>query len=217
MYPFHFKNKLKMNFVSIGANSWSDCNLVATEFNDGRTLPVVESIEEWKALSAQGKPCCCAYDFDSKNIKKYGLIYNPHAVEFALEILPDGTRIASRADWNNLIESLGGNSPVDNYTPTESLLAIKSEKGWRKQLVQGTSVNMNGNNSSGFSALPGGDLFIGSSFRGKGFGTMWWTSDWHQPHITQYDKHVICFSEGDSIPSDDRGHCSGAYIRIIKT
>ena len=203
-----------MNFIKIGATNWLDKNLAKTEFNDGRPISVVKSFEEWRVLCSEGKPCCCPYDFDVKNVKKFGLIYNPFAFESAAEIVPPGTRIATKADWDNLIDSLGGNSPKDNYTPTASLLAIKSNKGWRKQLVQGPSVDMNGTNPSGFSAVPRGDLFIGRSFRVKGFGTRWWTSDWREPHISEYDKHVICFEDGSApVPGESD---SGAYIRLVE-
>jgi len=205
-----------MKFISIGAINWGVSNLAVTAMKDGSELPLVTSFEEWKTLSADRKPCCCAYDFDPKNQKKFGLLYNPFAIENIQDIIPDGTRLPARADWDDLLERLGGNVPLDKQSPSACLLALKSEKGWRRQYVQGMSTDMNGDNTSGFNALPGGDLFIGSSFREKGFGSVWWTSEYHKPHITQYDKHVFCFQTSQGISDAADGSCSGAYIRLVQ-
>ena len=76
---------------------------------------------------------------------------------------------------------------------------------------------MNGTNESGFNALPGGDLFIGKEFRDKGYGVNWWTIEFNEPHITQYDKNKFKFHDtGAEIFNGPRGAMSGNYIRLIR-
>lgn len=199
-----------METIQIGNIEWSTTNVSLTTFNDGSPIAMAKNMEEWNALCKAQKPCCCAYDFDDKNVKKFGLIYNPFVIIEADRFCPAGWQIASRADWDALLESLGGNIPKDKNTPSEAIVKLKAEKGWLSK--------MNGTNESGFNALPGGDLFIGNSFRDKGYGIVWWSAEFHQPHITQYDKNKFKFHEGtkeEGLKSPN-GWNSGAYIRFVK-
>jgi len=69
-------------------------------------------------------------------------------------ICPDGWHIPSNADWNELIATAGGD--------------LKATSGWS---------NGNGEDTYGFSALPGGcGRSYGSSFVNGGIEGNWWSS-----------------------------------------
>lgn len=198
-----------MGTIVVGGIKWEISNSSCSILRDGRSLPIVKSMDEWRMHCKNGEPCCCAYDFDDKNIEKFGLIYNPYVLLVADDFSPNGTRIPTRSDWDQLLCNLGGNDPIDKNTPSPCLVKMKAEKGWLGK--------MNGTNESGFNALPGGDLFIGKEFRDKGYGVVWWTLDFHKPHITQYDKNKFKFHEGsiDDLQSPSAIY-SGCYIRLIQ-
>jgi uncharacterized protein (TIGR02145 family) len=118
---------------------------------------------------------------DNRNFQRYGVLYNwiaavdgkigseqvPSDIQGSC---PEGWHIPSVAEWTILLEYLGD----DNAEK------LKSETGWLH--------DRNGNNSSGFSALPAGYvafLSSGSSFQGEGDYTYFWSaSDYTDTHST---------------------------------
>jgi uncharacterized protein (TIGR02145 family) len=198
-----------METITIGGIEWSTANSSNIKMKNGGVIALAKSMEEWQSFCLNKQPCCCAYDFDEKNVAKYGHIYNAYVVAEGDNFSPDGFRIPSRNDWNNLLDALGGNISIDKNTPSPCLAKLKAVKGWLGK--------MNGTNESGFNALPGGDLFIGKEFRDKGFGVSWWTVEYNVPHITQYDKNKFKFHDtGAEIFNGPKGAMSGKYIRLIR-
>ena len=211
-----------MNFVKIGNLEWCSEDARFTQMSNGDIFPIAKNIEEWNSYCLNDEPCCCAYDFNEKNSKKYGLIYNVHVVFQAETIVPEGTRLATYADWLDLIESLGSNIPIDKHSQSEALLKLKSEKDWSGKI--NFTYPLTGTNESGFSAIPGGvlisDSINGSQFLEKGKGAHWWTSDFAHPHITPYDNNKFKFHP----PIDPEIYVDlkksnfkeGRYLRLVK-
>lgn len=107
------------------------------------------------------------YNNDPLNGANYGKLYNWYEANSAC---PNGWRLPSEEEWNDLVNSLGG-----------ELLAggkLKSSDGWN-------SPNMIDNNLSGFNALPGGG-YIDNTFEGIGNNTYWWSSS--QSPLAYYAK-----------------------------
>lgn len=222
-----------MKFVKIGKCEWCTEDARFTVSQNGDPIPIATSIEEWDTYCLNDEYCCCAYDFDDKNIKKYGLLYNVHVVKQAESIVPLGTRLATYEDWFDLINFLGNNVPKDKYSQSEVLIKLKSDKGWSGKMVWNALVEgqwkmfnnpLTGTNESGFAALPGGYKdsveFGDKIFFEKGKGVSWWTLDFANPYITANDKNKF----GLSKPSNpdrffDLKHSyykEGRYLRLIK-
>jgi uncharacterized protein (TIGR02145 family) len=106
----------------------------------------------------------------TENYKKYGVLYN---FASALIACPPGWHLPSEEEWKQLELTLGMNvAQIDEIYPvsrgTDQGNQMKTESGWEN--------DGNGNNSSGFSALPGGFRFCNGNFWFKGSMGFWWTS-----------------------------------------
>ncbi len=129
--------------VTIGNQEWMATNLSVDVFRNGDPVPHAESDEEWLQAGENKQPAYCYYNNDPENEKRYGKLYNWYAVNDPRGLAPEGWRVASLDDWNQLIDFLGRD---DN--PAAKL---KTKEGWDD--FQGVSGN--GTDDYGFSAMPG--------------------------------------------------------------
>jgi uncharacterized protein (TIGR02145 family) len=130
--------------VRIGNQEWMTRNLDVDRFRNGDLIPHIESDEEWKKAGDNGEPAWCFYDNDPENGRMYGKLYNWYAVNDPRGLAPKGWHIPSDEEWTILEEFLGDD---EGYK-------MKSVEGWDDE--DGEFQNLNGDNSSGFNALPGG-------------------------------------------------------------
>lgn len=150
----------KNNEVKIGDQIWMTKNLNVDKFQNGDPIPQVETVEAWKQAGKNGQPAWCYYDNDPANDKKYGKLYNWHAVNDPRGLSPEGWRVPNDEDWTKLADFLGGLEVAGKK--------LKSSKGW--------DDSGNGTNSSGFYALPGGGRSFNSSFNHTGKRAIWWST-----------------------------------------
>ncbi|MFA5815748.1 MAG: fibrobacter succinogenes major paralogous domain-containing protein [Bacteroidales bacterium] len=141
-------------WVKIGKQTWMADNLAY--------LPAVSPSSDGSDTS----PYHYVYDYEGSsmsaakattNYATYGVLYNWPA---ALKACPSGWHLPSDDEWNVLIEYLGGEADAGKK--------MKSTSGWRE--------NENGDNSSGFSALPGGHSLTIGVFDFLGDGAFFWSS-----------------------------------------
>jgi len=148
------------NEVLIGEQVWMTQNLNVDKFLNGDPIPEVKTNEEWIAAAENGQPAWCYYGNDPANGAKYGKLYNWFAVNDPRGLAPEGWHIPSRDEWITLINSLGEGDLVGPK--------MKSTSGWEE--------NGSGNNSSGFSGLPGGYRDDFNDLDPVGAGGYWWCS-----------------------------------------
>ncbi len=127
--------------VKIGNQEWMTRNLDVDRFRNGELIPYIESAEMWKMARENKQPAWCYYDNDPVNRKKYGKLYNWYAVNDPRGLAPLGWHIPTNIEFDILVESLGG----------------KDIAGFKMR-------SMNGDNSSGFTTLPGGFRNSSGSF-----------------------------------------------------
>ncbi len=132
---------------------------------DNRTRKTYKTIkigtQTWMAenLAFKASSGCWAYDNDESNIDKYGYLYN---WETAKKVCPSGWHLPSDAEWTKLTNYLGGEDVAGGK--------LKSKIGWKSP---GTGAT----NSSGFSALPGGNRFdYDGTFNYVGRNGYWWST-----------------------------------------
>lgn len=154
------------NSIKIGNQIWMTENLSVTVYQNGDSINNIKTASDWEKLNT-GAYCDFNNNVDSGKI--YGHLYNYYAVIDSRKIAPKGWRVATKEDWDTLVQ----------YLKTDSAgikLREVGTKHWK--CVYCTSCFF-GNNVSGFTALaasyrgnngqfpsgPGSDL---------GNGTSWW-------------------------------------------
>ncbi len=145
--------------VKIGKQEWMTKNLDVATFRNGDTIPEANTDEKWVKSNKEHTPAWCYYGNDLKLGEKYGKLYNWYAVNDARGIAPKGFHVPSKAEWDVLLETLGGDTIADKK--------LKSTEGW---LEDG-----NGTNESGFSGLPGGRRDFNGGFGNVGYVSSWWS------------------------------------------
>ena len=146
--------------VTIGKQTWAVANLTVTTFQNGDSIPEAKTNKEWVEAGESGKPAWCYYNNDPKSGLKYGKLYNWFAVNDPRELAPAGWKLASDADWVQLVNSVGGQSLA----------------GTRMKTTSGWSEGNNGTNESGFTGLPAGYRVENGTFVNLGSIGTWWSS-----------------------------------------
>jgi uncharacterized protein (TIGR02145 family) len=192
--------------VTIGTQIWMTENLNVAAFRNGDPIKETKTPEEWKKAGDNQQPAWCYYNNDQKNEIKFGKLYNWYAVNDPRGLAPVGYHIPSEDDWYILTNYLDS----DDYYGTK----LKSTAGWPDLIdeVNGGVIGTgNGNNTSGFSAFPGGLRYTDGSFRNIGEYGYWWG-------ITDLDTKVAFMLmlgqyTGQANESDKS---SGLSVRCIK-
>lgn len=115
----------------------------------------------------------CYYDNDPKNGTKYGKLYNWCAVNDARGLAPAGYHIPTDKGWTVLSDFSGGNDAAGKK------MKMSPVTGSRKVETKGENIGWNGDNSSGFSGLPGGCRNPNGSFTTVGNTGNWWSASEH--------------------------------------
>lgn len=124
--------------VRIGSQVWTTTNLDVTEFQNGDKILQAKSIDEWVSAWKNKIPAWRFNQFDSSKAAYAGKCYNWYAVMDKRGLAPTGWHIPSDAEWTILINYLGGIKLAS--------FKLKAASGW--------CCNGNGNNASGFNAIP---------------------------------------------------------------
>lgn len=148
------------NTVKIGTQAWMQSNLNVTRFRDGMPVAEAKTLQEWKAAADNNQPAWCWYENEEENGKKYGRLYNWYAVNDPRGLAPAGYHIPSKAEWDKLELFLGSNA-ADK---------LKASGLWNNPYDKS-------NNSSQFSALPGGERNSEAVFEYIDKNGRWWCSD----------------------------------------
>ena len=162
--------------VTIGTQVWMVENLKTTKYRNGDPIPNVTANANWAALTSGAY---CWYNNDAATYKSSsGALYNWNAVADSRKIAPIGWHVPTDAEWATLTDYLGGLSVAG---------------GKLKDLAHWQTPNTGATNSTGFTALPGGDRNYDGAFFDSGSGGYWWTSTeysaanaWHWSMIYDY-------------------------------
>ena len=137
------------NTVAIGTQCWTTSNLKVTKYNDGTAILLDASGgadgftggENW---STQLSGAYTVYGNAPINATNYGYLYNWYAVSDLRKLCPTGWHVPTRNEWDALESQLGGSSNAGGKMKLISTLWVS------------TFPVVPGDNSSGFSGLPGG-------------------------------------------------------------
>lgn len=147
--------------IVIGTQTWMAENLRTTKYRNGDSIPEIADSIAWNNLKT-GAYC----NYENRNtvekIATYGRLYNWYSVSDSRNIAPLGWHVPTNDEWTTLITYLGGEN-----------LAIQKLK--EKGKTHWSNYNEVSDNSSGFTALPGGwrwSLY----FMSMGDIGYWWSS-----------------------------------------
>jgi len=166
--------------VNICGVNWTSKNVDITTYRDGTIIPQATSQSQLQAYGAAKIGCWSYAGFNSANGPIYGKLYNWWAVagvwntasrlnpSLRKQFAPSGYSVPTQSQWQTTIDCLGGNSIAG---------------GHMKQ--SGTSLWASPNpadNSSGFTALPGGNNVTEGSVTNPpaniGYNSYFWNSDY---------------------------------------
>ena len=150
--------------ITIGTQTWTSKNLDVSTFRNGEAIPEAKNAKQWSKAGDNKTAVFCYYEYDSKNGKVYGKLYNWFAVNDSRGLAPKGYHIPSDAEWTVLTDFLGGEFKAGDK--------MKSKTGWQKN----GKKSGNGNNSSGFNGLPGGSRYNDGPLSNIGMVGFWWSS-----------------------------------------
>jgi len=145
--------------VRIGSQRWMGQNLKTTRLNDGSFITNITANSQWSSATTAA---WCSYENENTNRDLYGLLYNWSAINSG-KLCPVGWRVPTDEDWQALNDYLGGTNVAGGA------LKERGTDTW-------ASPNTGANNSSGFSARPGGYRYSAGYFGGKTYGADWWSS-----------------------------------------
>jgi uncharacterized protein (TIGR02145 family) len=156
------------NTVLIGSQCWTKENLKVTKYNDGSPIPdETANTAGWGGLATGARS---DYTGAVSYIATYGYLYNWYAAKGIStsgsttykNICPTGWHVPTDAEWIALETQLGGASVAGG-----------------KMKSTGTTLwspfNIGGDDSSGFSALPGGARNNVGVFSNVGQGALFWS------------------------------------------
>jgi len=170
------------NTVVIGTQIWMAENLKTTKYFGGAAITRVSLDATWATLTTPG------YDWFGDDVAAkpvYGALYNWFAVNGG-NLCPTGWKVPADIDYRTLETFLG--IPSDTvalygWRGTVGRVGekLKNTTGW-DLVVNG----VNGTNTSGFTALPGGYRYwFNGTFQGESMTSYWWTSTENTNDLTQ--------------------------------
>lgn len=212
----------KYETVILGTQEWMAENLKTTSLNDGSPLAYVPDDDEWdgylffedSVISNRDSYCWYENNRTVALSKKYGALYNWLAVATE-KLCPAGWHVSTDEEWNTLVDYIS----QEGYTDSEAM-ALKTVIGWNKNATEGNIEGdfYNGNDTYGFSAVPGGHrspdgLFHNAGDGGAGGQTFWWTASVKNPGVPVF--RYIRDGSG-TVGSDEMIYHAGMSIRCVK-
>ena len=191
---------------TIGTQIWMVENLKTTHYNDNSPITPVIDPTVWTGLITGAY---CWYNNDAGTYKiTYGALYNWYAVNTG-KLCPAGWHVPSDGEWTTLINYLGG------VNVAGGMLKESGTSHW-------ATPNTGANNSKGFTALPGGSRYVGSSlffingmFYANGTYCFWWSSTENASVITDAWHQYITSGSG-TIVRQTGSKGLGFSVRCIK-
>jgi len=132
--------------IKIGTQTWMAENLRTTKYRNGDPIPHVTDTAQWVDLTS-GAYCYYGNTQRLDSIATFGGLYNWYAVSDSRYIAPKGWHVPTDEDWTTLVTYLGDG----DLTLGNSIAGNKMKEVGGRHWYGGDE-----DNSSGFTALPGG-------------------------------------------------------------
>jgi uncharacterized protein (TIGR02145 family) len=162
--------------VTIGTQVWMVENLKTTKYNNGDLIGT--TTPSTLDISAEAAPKYqWAYEGNESNVNTYGRLYTWYAVTDTRNVCPVGWHVPSDTEWTTLTDYLTNNGYGYGGSGDGIAKSMAAKSEWTANTAAGSVGNdQANNNSSGFSALPGGLRNFNGTYSYIGNNGFWWSS-----------------------------------------
>jgi uncharacterized protein (TIGR02145 family) len=186
------------NTVLIGTQCWTKENLKVTKYNNNDPIP--DNTNSWNT-----NPTGARTEYVASGVigyvGNYGYLYNWYAVNDSRNICPAGWHVPTLPEWLLLETTVGINTAAPALKSTSSL--------WNSGLVA--------NNSSGFSALPGGFRYDNGNFGDIRDAFYIWTNTTNSSNNSLAEKRYIYLSDNTNVANwSNQSKAAATSIRCLK-
>jgi uncharacterized protein (TIGR02145 family) len=184
--------------ITIGDQIWMAENLRVTHYNDGSIIPLETDKVNWNKLTL-GAFFPVNQSNSPDSIATFGRLYNWHAIKTG-KLAPKGWHVPTYADWNVLLDNLGGKNTAGGKM---------KETGF----IHWNSPNADANNSSGFTAIASG-MLSRNGFSGLGEKAAFWCNNSDGTILSAY--YFWLTSENGILSWSVKAQTDGLSIRCVK-
>ena len=193
--------------VLIGTQCWTQTNLKVTKYNDGTAILLdatggLNGNGVGQTWSNRNTGAYTIYGNTGSNATTYGFLYNWYAASDAKKICPSGWHVPSKDEWDALARELGGQSVAGAKMKSQDLTL------W----TPGTT----GNNSSGFTVLPGGLRYPFGTFGDINIQAQFWSTSADPASPPGYSWSRNLFSNADFLGIGANQNGYGFSVRCLK-
>jgi len=161
------------NTIQIGTQCWMRENLKTSRYKNDTIIDNVTDNAQWFSLTTDA---WCLFNNDTSNNRIFGKMYNWYAAVNTYGLCPGGWHVPSSAAWDSLTTYLTDNAYGYGGSGNDIAKSLASEAGWRTFTTPGTVGNdQSSNNTSGFTALPGGYRGYNGAFDLNGSAGYFWS------------------------------------------
>ena len=183
--------------VNIGSQQWMAENLKVSKYNDGKIIPNVQDNTDWSNLTTDA---WSTINNDLSNNTRFGKLYNWFAVSATTNnVCPTGWHVPTDAEWDILINYLGGNEVAG------SKMKQVGTSNWN-------SPNDISTNSSLFTALAGAARYSDGNFGAIGHDGNFWSSTENDAS----NSWLVYFNNSAIAGKSDQSKKWGLSVRCLK-
>lgn len=193
--------------VLIGTQVWLTENLKVTHYANGDDITYAGGSIPWLDITSG---LYCNYNDDLNNAAVYGSLYNWYSVIDSRKLCPSGWHVPTDAEWETLGTFLGGQATAGG------VLTLAGGKMKEAGLIHWTTMNVGADNSSGFTALPGGRRFDegATAFGNLNKDGFWWSAT-EVDAVQAYSRSI--YGSGEYLMRDNLYKKSwGFSVRCLK-
>jgi len=183
--------------VKIGGQWWMAQNLKVKHYRNGDEIPNITDNTGWTNLTTGAY---CNYNNDVNNATTYGSLYNWYAVNDSRSIAPAGWHVPSDAEWQKLVDYLGGASVAGGK------MKETGTTHWK-------SPNTGATNESGFAALPGGYRYYNGTFATQGYYAYFWSSTESSSYTAWYR---VLYYDTSRVSRAHYSRQAGFSVRLVR-
>jgi uncharacterized protein (TIGR02145 family) len=194
--------------VKFGDQWWMAENLRTVQYNNGDLIGTTASPTQ--DITGENNP---KYQWTFLGHEIYvgiiGRLYTWYAVTDSRGVCPTGWHVPKDGEWKVMTDYLTNNGYGYEGSGDDIAKSMASTSEWTASTTPGTVGNdQASNNSSGFTAFPGGFRLSNGTFNNISFEAIWWSPD--------ETTNRLIYSSSFRVITDVAGKKSGLSVRCVK-